>query len=180
MYEIAYELLYEDVYENFIIEAVKRSEYVSFDVYWPGEDFVFFPKKDFLNAGLSEAFYNSRYKHELKKYKMEKEIFQTECLGFLDELNDYLVGVSTFSRDIVNYKLYSKEELMPILQKPKSLNGWGFPRYPDNLSFIVNNKPWFVCTNHGQSNAMIRVESKHDYDFWKEMGVFFLENYNDS
>ena len=177
-YEIAYDLLYEDIYKNFITEAINRSDVLTIDVYWPSEEFMFFDKEMCMMCGMSEALYNSRYKHEQKKYLREKKIFDTNCMDYLKKLEPYLLNNGKFSRNIETYHLKSSKDLIPILQEPGSLDAWGFPNYPDNIAFYKNEEPWFYCTNHGTSNADFVISSKSEYDFWKELGILFLSEFS--
>ncbi len=177
-YEISYELLYEDAYINFIKECVMRSDTMSLDIYWPNESFCFFDKEDCLNLGMSEALYESRYEHEKKVYLEDKQLFETKCIPFLERLKKYLINQNDFERKLGKYNYFVSDEILELLLEPKSLSNWGFPNYPDNISFYKNNEPFFICTNHGQSNAAIKIKSKEEYDYWHSLGVFFFEDYS--
>lgn len=179
MGEIVYNCLYGKVYEDFIKEAVRRSDKLSIQVYWPQNEFVFFNKEDYLKYGLSEESYNRIYKSNKHLFYKEKAIFETSTMSYLNKLEPFFLSNHAVSEKRLTYYIRSASELIPILLEPLSLDNWGYPNYPENLGFITGDEYWFYCTNHGTSNATLCPNDEADYEFWKEkIGIDFLEDFN--
>ena len=176
MAHIDYNCLQSETYIRFIEEAVKRSDSLSLYVNKISDNFEFTNKESLMNMGFSQEECNAFNDKIYHKYLEDKSVFYKKTVPFVERLKPLIID-SYDGRTCTVYLLRSDEEIIPILCEIKSIKDWGFPNFPDDLSFISKNKYWFVCENH-ESNAMLYPNSIEDYYFWKDLGIHFVEAFD--
>lgn len=91
---------------------------------------------------------NDTYSNKYSEYEFEK-LFQIQFYKFADCIKDYLLS---------NKNLYK----------------WLNPKYPEDVSFFINERCWFTSITH-EEMCDIFVESKEEYEYLKSIGIEFLE-----
>lgn len=182
MPEIVYENLEGQVYADFIAEAVKRSDILTYAVGWPSEEFFLDLQedyiKDFVKAGRTEQFARYIYNEKKNEFLEEKNIFEKNCRPFLELLERFHVNGQKLLKSKSVYHLKADEEIIPFLLEVKSFENWNYPYYPCDLRFAKEDKYWFESETHGMTFAYIYPESESDYDFWTKQGIVFIEPFD--
>lgn len=178
MADIFYNCMYGETYARFINEAVKRSDIISIELHWYSEKYSFHDKKECIEKGFfSEEQYDSFYNAFKKTWQANKTVFENRTLPYLKRLEPFLIEGQCFESKNVNYYLYSSPSIVPFLLEPGSISTWGDPFFPNDLTFINNDETWFFCENH-ELSASLFPDSQDDYNFWKNMGIVFCDEFN--
>ena len=175
------ETLIGDTYKKFIFEAIKRSDEFSLAI-WKADNqkpislsnYKYFEILRMSKLNLREIMFD--WNSQNKLIKKFNQISLYEYIPFCQQLNKYYVS------DLAQFKRYHKryktgEGIEELLLCPGGIDNWLFPRYPEDLCFIKNNKIWFYSVAH-EHYAFLFMDDPSDVEFWKSIGIKFMESFD--
>ena len=154
-----------ETYRFFIDEAVKRSEYIEFDVLHVSEK-ACSGDNDYFNALKSKRKakeYESYYLNFLKGYN-------NVLLPFVNNLGYKLSKTDKPFNTIERVFMKINKEMINTLYEPECIMNWIAPCYPENLKLIKDEHIWFFYITY-ENHARIYYDSNEDFDYWKTNGI---------
>ena len=165
-----------EIYEKFIKEAIRCSDMLYLNIYWPKEGDYKKPSLDWINSSSEEMLLKvtGHTKNELyelenvyeQEFYTEREEFWKETAPFLDALEPYILFIK--SQETRYYKVCP--EMEPLLLQPSAIMSWRYPHFPDSPCFCKDNFLWFVSVIDEESVG-IYTKTKKELDNWIELGI---------
>ena len=136
-----------EVYERFIIEALKCSDMFSFDIYWLTDEELYDNiemSKKYPTGSVERTLYENSV---IPKIKSNLDIFKINGMDFIKSFEPFVIHKEKF-RGEDTWFLKPDLEVIPLLLQPKSILNWRVPYFVDNISFAKEGRYWFFTTTH--------------------------------